>query len=313
MTTGFFTHEACFHHVTPPGHPERAERLGAVIDALDGSAFRTLRRFEAPQANCDDLLAAHDRALVDAILSADIGEGAFARIDADTSMSRGSAEAALRAAGAVTAAVDAVMQGEVDNAFCAVRPPGHHAERSRAMGFCLFNNVAVGALHARAAHGFERIAVIDFDVHHGNGTQDIFTNDANLFYGSTHQFPLYPGTGSRSERGVAGNIVNAPLPPGAGSLEFRAAFEEIVLPALERFSPQFVLISAGFDAHAADPLASLRLHEDDFAWVTGRVCDIAARLCERRVVSALEGGYDLDALSSSTAAHVWALIQNSGT
>jgi acetoin utilization deacetylase AcuC-like enzyme len=313
MTTGLFTHEAYFGHVTPPGHPERVERLAAVLDALKGDAFGALRRFEAPRADRDHLLAAHDQALVDAILSADFSEGEFARIDADTSMSFGSAEAALRAAGAVIAAIDAVMQGEIDNAFCAVRPPGHHAERSRSMGFCLFNNVAVGALHARKAHGLERIAVIDFDVHHGNGTQDIFFNDPNLFYASTHQFPLYPGTGSRSERGVAGNIVNAPLPPGAGSDEFRAAFEEIILPALEAFSPQFLLISAGFDAHAADPLASLRLHEDNFAWATGRVRDIAARHCEGRVVSALEGGYDLGALSSSTAAHVRALIQDSGT
>jgi acetoin utilization deacetylase AcuC-like enzyme len=181
------------------------------------------------------------------------------------------------------------------------------------MGFCLFNNVSIGALHARTAHGLERIAVVDFDVHHGNGTQDIFYNDANLFYASTHQFPLYPGTGSRSERGIAGNIVNAPLPPGAGSDEFRAAFDELVLPALEYFAPHFVLISAGFDAHAADPLASLRLHEDDFAWATMRLCDLASRHCAGRVVSALEGGYDLEALASSAAAHVHALIRESGT
>jgi acetoin utilization deacetylase AcuC-like enzyme len=205
------------------------------------------------------------------------------------------------------------MAGDVRNGFCAVRPPGHHAERSRAMGFCLINNIAVGALHARATHGLERIAVVDFDVHHGNGTQDIFWNDANFFYASTHQFPLYPGTGSRSERGVAGNIVNAPLAPGAGSDEFCTAFEDIVLPALERFSPQFVFISAGFDAHAADPLASLNLREEDFAWATERLCDIAARHCAGRVVSALEGGYDLHALASSTAAHVRVLLQESVT
>jgi acetoin utilization deacetylase AcuC-like enzyme len=313
MTTGLFTHEACFFHVTPPGHPERAERLDAVLGALHGDAFATLRRFEAGRVEHGLLLAVHDEALVDTILSAEIAEGEFARIDEDTSMSHGSAEAALRAAGAVTGAVDAVMAGEIRNGFCAVRPPGHHAERSRAMGFCLFNNVAIGALHARAAHGLERIAVVDFDVHHGNGTQDIFWSDANLFYASTHQFPLYPGTGSRSEHGIAGNIVNAPLPPGVGSDEFRAAFDEIVLPSLERFSPEFVFVSAGFDAHAADPLASLRLHEDDFAWATRRLCDIAARHCAGRVVSALEGGYDLRALSSSTAAHVRALLQESGT
>jgi acetoin utilization deacetylase AcuC-like enzyme len=313
MTTGLFTHDACFRHVTPPGHPERVERLKAVIAALGGEAFSALQRFEAPPARRDALLAAHDEALVGAILGAEIGESEFARIDADTSMSSGSAEAALRAAGAVVRAVDAVMAGEIENGFCAVRPPGHHAERAQAMGFCLFNNVAVGALHARAAHGLERIAVIDFDVHHGNGTQDIFWNDANLFYASTHQFPLYPGTGTPSERGIVGNIVNAPLPPGAGSEEFRAAFKATVLPALERFAPQFVFISAGFDAHVADPLASLMLREDDFAWATERLCDIAERQCSGRVVSALEGGYDLRALASSAAAHVGALMRESVT
>jgi acetoin utilization deacetylase AcuC-like enzyme len=309
MTTGLFTHAACFHHVTPPGHPERVERLKAVLAALD--RIPGLRRFEAPKADRAALLAAHDETLVDAILDAKIPDGEFARIDADTSMSHGSAEAALRAAGAVVQAVDAILAGEITNGFCAVRPPGHHAERGRAMGFCLFNNVAIGALHARARHGLERIAVIDFDVHHGNGTQDIFWNDANLFYASTHQFPLYPGTGSRSERGVAGNIVNAPLAPGAGSDEFRTAFEDTVLPALERFSPQFVFVSAGFDAHAADPLASLELREGDFAWATERLCDIAAQHCAGRVVSSLEGGYDLHALASSTAAHVRVLLQES--
>ncbi|HLY07261.1 MAG TPA: histone deacetylase family protein [Rhizomicrobium sp.] len=313
MTTGLFTHGACFRHATPPGHPERIERLKAVVEALDGGSLSGLRHFEAARANRASLLAAHDDALVEAIIGAEIPEGEFARIDADTFMSAGSAEAALRAAGAVIQAIDAVMAADVGNAFCAVRPPGHHAERSRAMGFCLFNSVAVGALHARAKHGLERIAVVDFDVHHGNGTQDIFWSDANLFYASTHQFPLYPGTGSRSERGVAGNIVNAPLVPGAGSEEFRTAFDDIVLPALEHFSPQFVLISAGFDAHAADPLASLELREDDFAWATDRLCDIAARHCSSRVVSALEGGYDLHALASSAAAHVQVLLQKSVT
>jgi acetoin utilization deacetylase AcuC-like enzyme len=313
MTTGLFTHDACLRHVTPPGHPERVERLQAVIAGLGGDAFSALRHFDAPPAGRDVLLAVHDETLVDAILGAEIGEGQFVRIDADTSMSHGSAEAARRAAGAVIHAVDAVMAGDIRNGFCAVRPPGHHAERAQAMGFCLFNNVAVGALHARTAHGLERIAVIDFDVHHGNGTQDIFYNEANLFYASTHQFPLYPGTGSPSERGIAGNIVNAPLPPGAGSEEFRAAFDAIVLPALERFAPQFVLISAGFDAHAADPLASLSLRESDFAWATECLCDAAARHCSGRVVSALEGGYDLHALASSAAAHVEALMRESGT
>lgn len=305
MTTGLFTHPACFEHVTPPGHPERVERLRAVLDALRQDT--SLIRFEAPRADRDALLRAHDRGLVDAILSAAIAPGEFARIDADTSMSAGSGEAALRAAGAVTAAVDAVMTGRVDNAFCAVRPPGHHAERRHAMGFCLFNNIAIGALHARAIHGLERVAVVDFDVHHGNGTQDIFFADPNLFYASTHQVPLYPGSGLRSERGVAGNIVNVPLPPGSGGATFRGAFKEQILPPLADFGPQFILISAGFDAHEADPLASLRLREDDFEWATQQLCALAAGTCEGRVVSALEGGYDLEALARSATAHIRAL------
>jgi len=218
----------------------------------------------------------------------------------------------MRGVGGAVAATEAVMSGTADNAFVAMRPPGHHAETNRPMGFCFFDHAAIAARHAQRKYGIARAAVVDFDVHHGNGTQDIFWNDPNLLYASTHQFPLYPGTGSRSERGVGGNIVNAPLPPGAGSDEFRAAFEEIVLPALERFSPEFVFVSAGFDAHAADPLASLRLHEDDFGWATERLCDIAARHCAGRVVSALEGGYDLRALASSAAAHVRALLQETG-
>jgi acetoin utilization deacetylase AcuC-like enzyme len=307
MPTGLVSHKACFDHITPPGHPERVERLRAIGDVLGGPDFAGLIRLEAPRAAREALLRAHTASLVDTILSAEFGGGEFKRIDADTTMSPGSAEAALRAAGAVITAVDAVMERRLANAFCAVRPPGHHAERVRAMGFCLFNNIAVGALHARAAHGLSRIAVVDFDVHHGNGTQDIFFDDPDLFYASTHQWPLYPGTGSRDETGVAGNIVNAPLPPGAGSREFRGAFERIVLPALDSFSPQFLFVSAGFDAHDADPLASLRLDEEDFAWATDRLCELAARHCGGRVVSALEGGYDLPALARSVAAHLNAL------
>ena len=307
MTTGLITHHACLGHLTPPGHPERVERLRAVLGALDGEQFPDLVRFEAPRATREALLRVHDEVLVDDILSARIEQGHFKRIDADTAMSQGSVEAALRAAGAVIEAVNLVMAGRIANAFCAVRPPGHHAERAQAMGFCLFNNIAVGALHARAAYGLDRVAAVDFDVHHGNGTQDIFVNDSNLFYASTHQFPLYPGTGAASERGVAGNIVNAPLAPGSGSAAFRAVFEDTILPALETFAPQFLFISAGFDAHEADPLASLRLDEADFGWATERLCAVAARVCGGRVVSALEGGYDLGALARSAAAHVGAL------
>jgi acetoin utilization deacetylase AcuC-like enzyme len=307
MRTGLFTHPACFEHVTPPGHPERVERLRAVLTALNAQEFSFLARFDAPAADHGALRRVHSSELVNAILSAIIEPGEFARIDADTTMSAGSADAALHAAGAVIAAVDAVMAGQVDSAFCAVRPPGHHAERDRPMGFCLFNNIAVGAFHARAAYGLDRIAVVDFDVHHGNGTQDIFFNDSNMFYASTHQFPLYPGTGHPSECGVASNIVNVPLPPGTEGTRFRAAFEEHILPALAGFGPQFIFVSAGFDAHEADPLASLRLREADFAWATQQLCSLAARQCEGRVVSALEGGYDLTALAGSAAAHVRAL------
>jgi acetoin utilization deacetylase AcuC-like enzyme len=304
MTTGLLTHRACLGHATPPGHPEKIERLTEIWSALDSATFPELQRIEAPKAMRAMLLRAHDESLVDSILGASIAPGGHILIDGDTVMSSGSAEAALRAAGAVIAAVDAVATGRLRNAFCAVRPPGHHAERARAMGFCLFNNVAIGALHARAAHGLNRVAVIDFDVHHGNGTQDIFFADPDLFYASTHQSPLYPGTGRASERGVAHNIVNAPLPPGAGSDWFRGAFTDRILPALSGFAPDFVLISAGFDAHRDDPLASLCLDEDDFAWATQAICAIAATCCDGRVVSALEGGYDLDALARCAASHV---------
>ena len=304
MTTALFSHALCLDHVTPPGHPERAERLRAILTRLDRPELADLVRRQAPRAGRDALLRVHASSLVDQVLEVRVAPGNFERIDADTAMSSGSAEAALRAAGATIAAVDGIMKHEFGNAFCAVRPPGHHAEKARAMGFCLFNNVAVAALHARAVHGLSRIAVVDFDVHHGNGTQDIFFHDRDLFYASTHQCPLYPGTGSRTETGVAGNIVNAPLAPGSGGREFRAAFTDIVMPALDSFSPQFLFISAGFDAHEADPLASLRLKEEDFAWATARLCEAAARHCEGRVVSVLEGGYDLEALACSVAAHM---------
>jgi acetoin utilization deacetylase AcuC-like enzyme len=306
MTTMLFTHEACLAHDPGRHHPESPARLRAVLDGLSGPAFAALMRKTAPLAERDDLARAHSRRFVDAILAAIPAEGHVA-IDADTIVSPGSGDAALRAAGAVCAAVDAVVAGEATNAFCAVRPPGHHAEGERAMGFCLFNNVAVGAQRARALHELERVAAIDFDVHHGNGTQAIFETDARLFYASTHQFPLYPGTGAREERGV-GNIVNAPLRPNAGSAEFRAAMSDIILPALDAFRPDLVMISAGFDAHRSDPLAQLNLVEADYAWVTERLVALAARRCGGRVVSSLEGGYDLAALSASAAAHVAALM-----
>jgi acetoin utilization deacetylase AcuC-like enzyme len=306
MTLALYTHRACLEHDTGPGHPESPARLAAVLQALDADRFAMLDRIEAPQATREQLARTHEANVLDAVLEG-TPDGCLVRLDADTVMSPGSREAALRAAGALCAAVDAVMSGSSRRAFCAVRPPGHHATPQTSMGFCLFNNVAVGAAHALAVHGLERVAVIDFDVHHGNGTQDIFWSDPRVLYASTHQSPLYPGTGARVERGV-GNIVNAPLPPGAGSAEFRAAIETIVLPALEAFRPELVLVSAGFDAHKLDPLANLNLETADYAWVTARLVDLAERHAEGRLVSTLEGGYSLTALRDGVAAHVGALL-----
>jgi acetoin utilization deacetylase AcuC-like enzyme len=307
MDTLLFTHPACIGHDTGPGHPERPDRLRAVLTALEGESFALLQRREAPEATIEQIARAHPDAFVRRLLAA-VPESGLQPIDADTVLSPGSGSAALRAAGAGCAAVDAVLAGEARNAFCAVRPPGHHAEATRAMGFCLFNSVAIAAMHARLAHGLGRIAVVDFDVHHGNGTQDIFWSEPDLFYASTHQSPLYPGTGSEDETGVAGNILNAPLPPMSGGVEFRRAMERIVLPAVDAFAPDLLLISAGFDAHARDPLANLELNEGDFAWATLELMRLADRHCGGRVVSTLEGGYDLRALALSTAAHVHTLM-----
>jgi acetoin utilization deacetylase AcuC-like enzyme len=307
MTTALFTHAACLQHDTGAGHPERIQRLASVLQALKGPEFDAVKWREAPLAEIAQIERVHDSEYVRAALAA-VPERGFVHLDGDTVMSPGSGEAALRAAGAVTAAVGAVLSGEFKNAFCAVRPPGHHAERETAMGFCIFNNVAVGAEEARAVHGLKRVAVMDFDVHHGNGTQHLFDHDADLFYASTHQMPLYPGTGARAERGL-GNICNAPLPPGAGSEEFRAAMEQIVLPAIEAFRPELIMISAGFDAHRRDPLAALEFDTEDYHWATERLCALAESCCGGRVVSTLEGGYDLTALAESAAAHLAALLE----
>jgi acetoin utilization deacetylase AcuC-like enzyme len=307
MTTLLLTHEACLDHEPGTWHPERPERLAAILAALDDDRFAALERREAPRAEDRQLMLVHPAQHVERVLGAVPPAGRHA-LDADTTLSPGSGEAALRAAGAVVAAVDAVLGGAAKNAFCAVRPPGHHAEPSLPMGFCLFNNVAVGALHARAAHGLRRVAVVDFDVHHGNGTQAMFERDRDLFFASTHQSPLYPGTGAAEERGIAGNVVNAPLRPHSDGKVFRAAFETAILPALDGFAPELVLISAGFDAHERDPLAALNLHEDDFAWATSAIAEIARRHARGRIVSTLEGGYDLEALAASAAAHVRALM-----
>jgi acetoin utilization deacetylase AcuC-like enzyme len=302
MTTLLLTHPACLEHDPGRHHPESAARLRAVLDALADPEFARLERRAAPEAAQEDLLRVHPRAHVERLLRA-VPKSGHVGIDADTILSPASGEAALGAAGAVVAAVDAVVKREADNAFCAVRPPGHHAEPERAMGFCLFNNIAVGALRARAVHELHRIAVVDFDVHHGNGTQAAFEADDGLFYASTHQSPLYPGTGSASETGV-GNIVNVPLRPMSGSGHFRAGMRERVLPALDAFRPELVLISAGFDAHKSDPLAQLLLDEQDYTWITERLMEIAGRHAGGRLVSALEGGYDLAALGASVAAHI---------
>jgi acetoin utilization deacetylase AcuC-like enzyme len=309
MSVALFTHPAALAHDTGEGHPECPDRVRYVLRALEVQEFSPLLRELAPLAPIEALAAAHSQAHVDGILAMQPAPGQLAAIDGDTFVSAGSIEAARRASGGAMAAVDAVMEGWAKAAFVAMRPPGHHAERNRAMGFCLFNNAAVAAYHARARWGLTRIAVVDFDVHHGNGTQDIFAPDKNLFYASSHQHPCYPGTGMAYEHGVAGNVVNMQLAPGTGSKEFRTAWAEGIIPALASFGPELLIISAGFDAHAADPLAQLRLREADFAWVTQALLAVADGHCPGRVVSLLEGGYDLDALASAAAAHVRALMR----
>jgi acetoin utilization deacetylase AcuC-like enzyme len=306
MTTLLYTHQSCLEHDPGSYHPESPARLRAVLAAISGPQFAELERREAPEAGIDDLLRVHPRHHVERVLSA-VPKSGHVAIDADTILSPASGRAALRAAGAVAAAVDAIVAKEADNAFCAVRPPGHHAEPERAMGFCLFNNAAIGALRAREVHGLERVAVIDFDVHHGNGTQARFEADKDLFYGSTHQYPLYPGTGAASETGV-GNIVNVPLRPMSGSGPFRLAMTGHILPALDAFRPELVLVSAGFDGHRSDPLAQLMLEEADYAWVTEKLLEIADRHAQGRLASTLEGGYDLTALGASAAAHLRILM-----
>ncbi|MBU8975425.1 MULTISPECIES: histone deacetylase family protein [unclassified Lysobacter] len=300
-----YTHPACTRHDPGPGHAERPLRLVAVTEALR-ETFASLEWEEAPRASRGQLLRVHDDALLALVLDTPV-EGPMA-LDPDTVLAPGSAEAALRAAGAGIAAVDAVMHGEIRRAFCAVRPPGHHATPSAAMGFCLFNNIAVAAAHACDKHGLSRVAVVDFDVHHGNGTQAIFDTDPRVMYLSSHQMPLYPDTGYANERGV-GNIVNVPLPPGCGSEGFHRVWREQLLPALDSFRPQLLFISAGFDAHKRDPLAQVELETEDYGWITRELVAIARRHGNGRVVSMLEGGYDLAALREASVAHVGALLE----
>ena len=306
MTTAFYSHAACIEHEPGPRHPESPDRLRAIYQRLSCEEFESLSRRQAPEVAPTVIELMHDPAYVTKILECVPSEG-FKAIDPDTYMSPGSGEAALRAIGGVCEAVDLVLTGLADNAFCALRPPGHHAERDKAMGFCFFNNVAIAARHAQAKHGIGKVAVIDFDVHHGNGTQHMFERDPTLFYASSHQFPAYPGTGAASETGV-GNVFNVPLSPGTGTTAFRAAYTDIILPALTVFNPDLVMISAGFDAHTRDPLCQLNVATEDFAWVTEELLQIAAKCCEGKLVSTLEGGYDLQALSDCVAVHVRAMM-----
>ncbi|MFZ0840508.1 MAG: histone deacetylase family protein [Xanthobacteraceae bacterium] len=308
MSTLYITHPACLNHLTPSGHPERPDRLRAIDRVLEHERFQTLARVAAPEASIDDIALCHPRDFIEEIAAAVPKEG-MVRIDADTSMSPGSFAAALRAIGGALYAVDEVMTGKAPNAFCAMRPPGHHAETVRPMGFCFFNSAAIAARHAQKKHGAERVAIVDFDVHHGNGTQEIFWSDPTVMYCSTHEMPLYPGTGARSERGEHNTIVNAPLRAGDAGDAFRAAFEQTILPRLREFGPDLVVISAGFDAHLRDPLANLNLVEADYAWVTQKLMEIADAKADGRVVSLLEGGYDLQGLAASVAAHVTALMR----
>lgn len=300
MSIPVYSHPACLAHDTGPGHAERPDRLTAVVDALR-DAHPDLDWREAPRATRGQLLRVHADSLLAVVL--ETRPAARMMLDPDTVLSPQSSEAALRAAGAAVAAVDGVLNGETKTAFCAVRPPGHHATPDTAMGFCLFNSIAVAAAHALDKHGLVRVAVVDFDVHHGNGTQAIFDADARVQYLSSHQMPLYPDTGFASERGV-GNIFNVPLPPGAGSRAFREAWSDKLLPALDAFRPQLILVSAGFDAHWRDPLAQLQLDAADYAWITRELLAIAARHAQGRMVSMLEGGYDLQALRECSVAHV---------
>ena len=304
--TLIFEHDICLEHDMGPGHPERPDRLRAIQLALAEPEFASLERREAPLADWSQVALVHPQSYIDQVIATAPATGRV-QLDPDTAMNPSTLEAAQRAVGAACAAVDAVMGGDAKTAFCAVRPPGLHAEPERSMGFCIFNSVAIAAQHARAAHGLSRVAVVDFDVHHGNGTQAAFWDDADLFYGSTHQMPLYPGTGAASETG-AGNIHNFPLPPGAAGLAFRDACSDGLLPALEAFQPELLLLSAGFDAHENDPLAQLRLETSDYVWISEELLALAGRHCQGRLVSSLEGGYDLGALAAATAAHVRALM-----
>jgi acetoin utilization deacetylase AcuC-like enzyme len=308
MTTLLISHPACLEHLTPSGHPERPDRLRAVEQALEAEKFQSLTRVRAPAAKLDAIALCHPMDYIVEIRDASPSEG-LVRLDADTSMSPGTFEAALRAVGGAVHAVDEVMTKKATNAFVATRPPGHHAETMRPMGFCLFDNAAIAARHGQKQYGIARAAIVDFDVHHGNGSQEIFWDDKSVMYCSTHQMPLFPGTGAVGESGEHNTIVNAPLRPGDSGEAFRSAFESRILPRLRDFRPELLIISAGFDAHYRDPLANINLDEEDFAWATQNLMDVADQYADRRIVSLLEGGYDLQGLGNSVAAHVLALMR----
>ena len=307
MSTLLISHPAFLEHLTPLGHPERPDRLRAIERALEAEKFQTLARSQAPLATLESIALCHPMEYIIEVREASPREGLI-HLDADTAMSPGTFEAALRAAGGAVHAVDEVLTKKAANAFVAARPPGHHAETARPMGFCLFDNVAIAARYAQQRYGVASAAIIDFDVHHGNGSQEIFWSDKSVMYCSTHQMPLFPGTGAAGETGEHNTIVNAPLRPGDGGAAFRAAFETRILPRLEEFKPELVIISAGFDAHMRDPLANINLAEADFIWATQKIMDVADRCAGGRVISLLEGGYDLQALGNSVAAHVATLM-----
>lgn len=308
MTTVLYTHNDGLNHLTPPGHPEQVARLEYIGEALSAPAYAPLVRRDAPQCTDEDILLCHPQSYLDHVTASQPDSGSRA-LDADTHMSPDSLIAARRAVGGCVAAVDAVLSGDAANAFVACRPPGHHAERATHMGFCLFGNVAIAASHAVERHGLTRVAVVDFDVHHGNGTQDLLWNEPRTLFFSSHQSPLWPGSGAEHETGAFSNVVNVPLPPQSDGIHMRTVYEREVFPALDRFAPELILVSAGFDAHAADPLAELNWKTEDFGWLTSRLCDLADQHCEGRIVSTLEGGYDLAALAASVANHVSVLME----
>jgi len=306
MTTRLYTHPLCVEHLTPPGHPERPDRIRALDEVFAKPEFDALERIEAPIGDATYYELAHPKDFLEKIESKIPTEG-LTVVDADTSASPKSWEVVKRVTGASMDAVDSVFEGTCDNAFVSMRPPGHHAEKTTAMGFCLVNNIAIAARYAQEKYGAERVAIVDFDVHHGNGTQDIFYDDPSVLFASSHQMPLYPGSGALNDTG-AGNIFNAPLSEGDDGSKFKEAFRERILPAVENFAPDFLMISAGFDAHHRDPLAGLNLVEDDFDWVTGKLMEISGQYCNNRLVSLLEGGYDLEGLALSASAHVKRLM-----